>query len=390
MFRISTFQQILKGLPRSTFDRYVRRRQADKYCKRFGHWQHLVAMLYAQFSGASGLRALEHGFNSHRAHHAHLGADLIKRSTLADANENRATGVFHDTAAWLMGQASRKLRREGKEVMYLLDSTSLTLKGREFDRWTRDNRTRHTQGIKVHVLYDKNANAPAWHDFSAANVNDIERAADMPLQPGALYVFDKGYNDYNWWHCIHAAEARFVTRFKRNAGVKVEQTLDIPDDAVGTIVADELVGFRHKHPGGKRMNAYHGKLLRRVTVARPGKAPLVLATNDLRQSALQIAQCYKDRWGIELFFKWVKQHLEIKRFLGRSENAVRLQVLTALITYLLVALYRDKHQPEQSLWECLSHVCATLFQRPETEESYYRTRRREAAQLAELQGRLFP
>jgi len=346
-------------------------------------------MLYAQFSGATGLRSIESGFNSHKAHHHHLGARLIKRSTLADANENRATAVFHDTAAWLMGQVSRKLRQEGKELMYLLDSTSLTLKGREFDRWTRENRTRNTQGIKVHVLYDRNAGVPVWHDFSAANVNDIERATDVRLQAGALYVFDKGYNDYNWWHAIDQAQARFVTRFKCNAGVEVAQTLDVPVDVADTILADELVEFRHKRPGGKRVNEYHGKRLRRVTVARPGKKPLVLATNDLNSTALEIAQHYKSRWGIELFFKWVKQHLEIKQFLGRSENAVRIQVLTALIGYLLVSLYKHDHKPELSLWECLSHVRATLFQRAEIEESYYQKRRQEAAKFAEVQGCLF-
>jgi hypothetical protein len=367
----------------------IRQRDADKYCKRFGHRLHLVAMLYAQLSGATGLRSIESGFNSHKAHHHHLGADRIKRSTLADANENRATDVFRDTAAWLMGKVSRKLRQEGKELMYLLDSTSLTLKGREFERWTRENRTRNTQGIKVHVLYDYNAAVPVWHDFSAANVNDIERATEVPLQAGALYVFDKGYNDYNWWHAIDQTHARFVTRFKCNAGVEVVEALGVPVDVADTILADELVEFRHKRPGGKRINEYHGKCLRRVTVVRPGKKPLVLATNDLRSTALEIAQHYKARWGIELFFKWVKQHLEIKQFMGRSENAVHIQVLTALIGYLLVSLYKDNHKSELSLWECLSHVRATLFQRADLEESYYRKRRQDAARLAEVQGVLF-
>lgn len=389
MFRISTFERVLQGLPRSTFDKRVRTGNADKYCKRFGHWQHLVAMLYAQFSGATGLRSVVNGFNSHRAHHEHLRATPITRSTLADANEKRAATVFQDTAAWLMGQVSRKLRQEGNELMYLLDSTSITLKGREFERWTRESRTRNTQGIKVHVLYDVNAEAPAWHDFSAANVNDIQRAIDVPLQAKALYVFDKGYNDYNWWHDIDEAGARFVTRFKSNASVQVEQTLSIPADAADVVLNDELVRFRIKRPSGKRVNKYYGKALRRVTIARPGKAPLVLATNDLTSSASVIAQHYKARWGIELFFKWIKQHLEIKQFLGRCENAVRIQVLTALIGYLLVVLFRDKHKHELTLWECLCLIRATLFQRPDIEESYYKKRRREKEESLKVQGCLF-
>jgi IS4 transposase len=380
----------MKGLPRGLFEQLVKRRNADKYCKRFRHWDHLVAMLYAQLSEAAGLRALEAGFNSHVAHHYHLGTSSIKRSTLADANETRSDAVFSDTAAWLMGKVSRKLRQQSEELMYLLDSTSLTLKGREFDRWTLESRTRNTQGMKLHVLYDAQAGIPAWYDFSAANVNDVERAWAVPLEANALYVFDKGYNDYNLWNAIDKAGARFVTRFKRNANLQVEERLDIPSHAVGTVLDDEIVSFKNKRPGGGRINLYYGKNLRRVTVARPDKeSPIILATNDFESSALEIAQRYKERWGIELFFKWIKQHLKIKQFLGRSENAVRIQVLTALISYLLVALLRETNGLKQSLWDCLCLVRATLFQRPETEESTYRKRRREAQLMTEKQGCLF-
>jgi IS4 transposase len=380
----------MKGLPRGLFEQLVKRRNADKYCKRFRHWDHLVAMLYAQLSEAAGLRALEAGFNSHVAHHYHLGTSSIKRSTLADANETRSDAVFSDTAAWLMGKVSRKLRQQSEEFMYLLDSTSLTLKGREFDRWTLENRTRNTQGMKLHVLYDAHARIPAWYDFSAANVNDVERAWAVPLEANALYVFDKGYNDYNLWNAIDKAGARFVTRFKCNANLQVEERLDIPCHAVGTVLDDEIVSFKNKRPGGGRINLYYGKPLRRVTVARPDKeSPIVLATNDFKSSALEIAQRYKERWGIELFFKWIKQHLKIKQFLGRSENAVRIQVLTALISYLLVALFRETNGLKKSLWDCLCLVRATLFQRPETEESTYRRRRREKQLMTEKQGCLF-
>lgn len=391
MFRITTFQNLMKGLPRGTFDQLVKRRNADKYCKRFGHWDHLIAMLYAQLSGAIGLRPLETGFNSHHAHHYHLGTSPIRRSTLADANENRSDAVFSDTAAWLMGRVSRKLRQQSNELMFLLDSTSLTLKGREFDRWTTQHRTRNTQGMKLHVLYDARGEFPAWHSLSDPNVNDVERATAVPIEANALYVFDKGYNDYNWWNAIDEKGAWFVTRFKRNASIKVERALDIPEDARGVVLADEIVSFKNKRPGGSRINLYHGKNLRRVTVVRPDKdTPIVLATNDFTSSALQIAQRYKERWGIELFFKWIKQHLRIKQFLGRSENAVRIQILTALISYLLVALYKQTNGIKQSLWDCLCLVRASLFQRPESEDSAYRQRRQTAEIIAKTQGCLFP
>jgi putative transposase len=389
MFRITTFHELLKGLPRNSFDRLVRSRQADKYSKGFGHWNHLVAMLYGQLSGATGLRTLEAGFNSHASHHYHLATDAVRRTTLADANAKRSDAVFSATVTWLMEQVARSARQEVRELKYLLDSTSLTLKGREFDRWTLENRTCHTQGIKVHVLLNSATEAPEWSVFTPANVNDVVMARQLPLRAGALYVFDKGYCDYTWWHSIDKAGSRFVTRFKYNAGLRVLEQRDIPADATGVVLNDEVVQFKTLTPRGGCRNEY-AKPLRRVTVVRPDKAtPLVLATNDMTSSALEIAQHYRDRWGIELFFKWIKQNLKIKKFFGRSENAVRIQVLTALICYLLVILFKARHGLTQTLSECLAIIRATLFQRPNSEESRYKKERRRREELLNQQPSLF-
>lgn len=355
MYRISRFQELMKGLPRSVFDRMVEKHQADKYCKTFRSWDQLLAMVYGQLSGSSSLRQLETAFNSHIAHHYHLNTGCIKRSTLADANSKRKETVFADAAQFLMGQASRSIRQHANELLYLLDSTSITLKGPGFDAWTLNNRTRNTQGIKLHVLYAEQSQVPIWGDFSAANINDVEKAADLPLQQGAIYVFDKGYCDYNWWHRIDTAGALFVTRFKRNAALKEAQDLPIPEAATGIVLQDRIVRFKYKHQSGGRINQYH-KPLRCISIARKDKpTPLVLATNDLHSSALEIAQRYQERWDIELFFKWIKQHLKVKQFLGNTENAVRIQILTALISYLLIALYKQVHGLKQSLWS--AYVC---------------------------------
>lgn len=389
MFRITTFQELMKGLPRGAFDHIVKRHNGDKYSKQFGNWDHLVAMTYAQLSGTTGLRPLETAFNSHVAHHYHLGTGSIKRSTLADANSTRSDAVFADTVAWLMQKVSRPLRQQSKELLYLLDSTSVTLKGREFDRWTLSNKTRNTQGIKLHVLYAAQTQMPIWQSISAANVNDVEKTGEVPLQQGAMYVFDKGYCDYNWWHRIDTAGAQFVTRFKRNAGLRIEGERSIPAAAAGIVLQDQVVRFKYKHQGGKRINAYD-QPLRCITIARQDKpTPLVLATNDLTGDALAIARRYKERWDIELFFKWIKQHLKIKKFFGRTENAVRIQLLTALISYLLVALYKQTHALKQSLWECLCLIRATLFQRPDVNASLYRRRRQQMEQMARMQMGLF-
>lgn len=361
MSTILTFGAVLKGLPRKEFDRAVVRHRADKYCKHFTCWKHLVALVYAQLSGASSLRVLELSFNSHLQDHGALQAGVIHRTTLADANERRSTVVFDEMAAWLIGQVAGKAHREAKALTYLLDSTSFTLKGREFDNWTLADRTRNTQGIKLHVLLDLTTRAPQWYSFSAANVNDVDQAAFVPLEPGALYVFDKGYCNYNWWKQIDAAGASFVTRFKNNAALTTREERPIPAAEQGIVLGDEIVSFKRRRPSGKRINHYD-KPLRRVTVHRPDKATdLVLATNDLDSSASDIAQRYKERWTIELFFKWIKQHLKIKSFFGRSSNAVRLQLVTALIAYLLIVLYRQAQCMAHTLWESLSMICASLF-----------------------------
>lgn len=390
MFRISRFHDVLKALPRGVFDRLVAEQGADKHSKRFGSWDQLVAMVYGHLAGVSSLRELEASFNSQPAHHYHLGTGPIRRSTLAEANGRRNTQVFALAAQHLMAGVCRSLRREGKELLYLLDSTSITLKGPGFDEWTLANRTRRTQGLKVHVLYAEQAAAPVHCRFSAANVNDVDEGKALSIEAKATYVFDKGYCDYNWWASLEAQQARFVTRFKSNAALRLVAQREIPLADRGAILRDEEVRFAHRHPGGSRINRYTHSL-RRVVVDRPGhERPLILATNDFDSPALSIAERYRERWRIELFFKWIKQHLKIRRFLGRSENAVRIQILCALISYLLLSLYHGKTGAQQSLWMLLAEVRTTLFQRPGLETQCYRRRQERIREIRLRQGQLFP
>ena len=385
MFSISRFHALMNQVPRGVFERSVAAHAADKHCKGFGRWRHLQVMVYAQLAGADSLRTVAAGFNAHASHHYHLDAVAVKRSILADANRLTAPTVFAELAQTLMGCVQRTVRREVQPLLHLLDSTSITLKGRDFDDWTFDTRTNHTQGLKLHVMYATQQQAPCWHALTAANVNDVDVARTLQLEPGQRYVFDKGYCDYAWWHAIAQTNAIFVTRFKRNAAVRVERSLPIPLQDQETVLADEVVCFKYRHNRAGHTNPYTAPL-RRVVVARPEHAtPLELATNDLDTPA------YKARWGIELFFKWIKQHLKLKRFLGRSENAVKIQILTALIAYLLVALYRHRHAPKQSLWQCLATLRASLFQRPILEAHHRRAHRRRRQRLALLdeQSRLF-
>lgn len=389
MYSISRFRSLLNEVPRKVFTDQVQQCGSDRYSKGFDSWSHLVTMVYGHLSGAASLRMIEHSYNSQSQHHYHLGTGTIRRSTVADANAKRSPEPFMAVAQALMSQAHRKLRREGTQLLYLLDSTSITLKGRHFDAWTASNRTRNTQGVKLHMLYNKDTQAPAYHSITAANVNDVNEGQKLPIEAGAVYVFDKGYCDYNWWAQIDAKGAHFVTRFKRDAAAHVAETRPVPAEDAAHILSDEVVHFTHKNPGAKRKNRYT-KPLRRVTVARPDKAtPLILATNDLDSPATSIAQHYKDRWGVELFFKWIKQHLKIKQTFGCSENAVKIQILCALIAYLLLTLYRKTHGLTASLWAILGELRVTLFQRPHTENRAHRRRKQARIDLEKIQTELF-
>lgn len=388
MFRISQFQAVMKGFPRGRFDQIVQAHAANKHVKGFGAWDQLVAMVFAQCAGVTSLRTLEASFNQHPAQHYHLGTRRLRRSTLADANAKRPTAPLMQVARQLMASARRRVRRDCTPLLYLLDSTSLTLKGAGFDPWTSATATRHTQGMKVHVLYDAPGHVPCQIDLTAPNVNDIDHGRSLVIEAGATYVFDKGYCDYNWWRRIDAAKAWFVTRLKVNAGVQALQSRPIPAADRAIILADDLIRFRHRHPRAGHINRYDAPL-RRVTVARPDHArDLVLVTNDMHSPASAIAARYRDRWQIELFFKWIKQHLRLTRFLGRSENAVRTQVLTALITYLLVSLYKVAQGFHGSLWMLLATLRVSLFQRPATEAAVMR-RRQQRLSFGLRQGTLF-
>ena len=305
-FRINRFQAVFQHLPKQTFERIVAQHGADKHRKGFSCWHQLVAMVYAQLSNASSLRTLEAGFNSAVGSHYHLGARPVRRSTLAESLSKRDPEVFAQAARLLMGQAKRSLRRDSSELLYLLDSTSISLKGLGFDSWTSATRNSRTQGMKLHLLiaHDAQQSLPIAHSLSHANVNDVSEGTKLPIETGAIYVFDKGYCDYSWWHRMDQSGAIFVTRFKRNAALAHVQQL--PPSSDGSILNDELVRLNNRSLGGGRKNPYQ-QPLRRITVARAqGQAPLVLASNDLSSPAELIAQRYKERWAIELFFKWMK------------------------------------------------------------------------------------
>lgn len=386
MYSMTRFGELMKGLPRCRFERAVKDFGSDKHSKGFRSWDQLLAMLYAQYSGSRSLRELEAGFNTQAIHHYHLGSREIKRSTLADANNKRSCELFSYLCNQLFQQANRKLKRELKELLYLIDSTPIPLKGLGYDEWTIAHRNDRTQGLKVHMALASSGAVPVYQQITPPNVNDVEIGREIALEPGATYVFDKGYCDYNWWYQIEQQGALFVTRFKKNAGLEEVEQRMLPADEESLVLEDAIVRFKNRRPGGHRVNHYHGTSLRRVVIDRADKqTPLILATNDFERSAEEIGELYRQRWEIELFFKWLKQNLKIKKFLGHSENAVKVQIYTALIAYMLVQLYRQRNGIKESLYLCLVILRTGLFQRPDTERVVKERRRKRWHDINKIQ-----
>src|SRR5208282_5827554 len=327
----SVLHEVLKHIPWPEFERLVAHHQADKHVRRLTTKSQLVAMLYAQLSGAASLRELEAGLKSHEARLYHVGAGPVRRSTLSDANALRPAEIFADLFASMMKQAHRGLRRALADTTYLIDSTGLRLDERSA-HWARFSAG--VCGAKLHVIYDPDADQPIYAALGAANVNDITVAQAMPIEPGATYVFDLGYYDYRWWAELDDAGCRIVTRFKKNTPLRVLKELTVPKD--GAILSDRI-GFLPARQSNSRRNPFP-EAVREVRVMTDTGKVLRILSNDLDATAGEIADLYKRRWAIELFFRWIKQTLKISRFLGTTENAVGIQIAVALIAFLLLRL----------------------------------------------------
>ena len=332
-YRDSIFASLLKPISRRQFQASVAAQDADAYDKRFSSWDHLVTLIYAQLSSVTSLRGLTSTWNANAHHHYHLGSGRVARSTLADANHRRPPEVFAETFEALSGFADARLRSEGNKVVRLIDATPIPLE--TLCGWARSNG--RTRGMKMHVVYDPHADHPQRIAITASTVNDVEVGREQPLEAGATYVFDKAYCDYAWWTRIHEAGAVFVTRPKKNAPyavVKARRLRWIQTQGEGfTILADADVRLATQ---GK---AKLGCPMRRITVRRQEDGTILeVITNDRERPAVEIAALYKARWQIELLFRWLKQHLRLTRFIGRSENAIRLQILAAMIAFLLLRI----------------------------------------------------
>ena len=353
----SVLHDLLKRVPWADFDRLVGAHKADKHARRLSTKSQFIALLYGQLSGAASLREIVGGLESHAARLYHVGAQSVSRSTLADANARRPCAVFGELFAAMVGQAQRGLRRAIGETTYLIDSTGVRLSGAG-SAWARFSAK--ACGAKVHVIYDPGADRPIYAAVTAAKVNDITAAHAMPIEAGATYVFDLGYYDYRWWAKMDAAGCRIVTRFKSNTPLTVTAELTVPEDAAG--ILSDRIGLLPQRQARNRKNPF-GDPVREVRVRIETGKVLRILCNDLDAPAQEIADLYKRRWAIELFFRWIKQTLRIRHFLGTSENAVRIQIAVALIAFLLLRMAQTAHNVVQSPLAFARLVRANLMHR---------------------------
>ena len=337
----TVFRDILKLMPWRQFEALVEEHDADARVRRLPTKSQFAALLYGQLSGASGLREIVTALSSHGSRLYHLGATPVRRSTLSDANAQRPSAVFADLLALMMKQAHRGLRRKMAEAVYLLDATSVRLNQHSAD-WAQFSAG--VCGAKVHVIYDPDADRPIYAAVTTANVNDITAAHQMPIDPGATYVFDLGYYDYLWWATLDAAGCRIVTRFKSNTPLNVVKELAVTP---GSNILSDCIGFLPARQAKSRRNPMQDAV-REVRITTDTGKVLRILSNDLDASAEDIAGLYRRRWAIELFFRWVKQTLKITRFVGTSENAVRIQISVALIAFLLLRLAQAAQKAVQS------------------------------------------
>lgn len=354
-FTPSIFGKLIEPINRRRFQMIVDAHEGDAYDKSFKSWDHLMVLLYAQLSGAASLRSLEAGWNAHNQHHYHLGSGELRRSTLSDASRRRPNAVFAETFELLAGLLDRQVRRDGSALLRIIDSTPIPL-GKLCD-WAKFNG--RIRGLKMHIVYDPGSDCPRLLGITDANVNDAQIGRTAVIEPAATYVFDKAYCHYGWWTAIADAKAFLVTRPKSNMRLKVtaDRPLTTTQGDGFVVVEDQNVSLASK--GDSRLPIP----LRRVIVERQDGGTLELLSNDLERSAIEIAAIYKARWQIELLFRWIKQHLKIRTFLGNNDNAIRLQLLAALIAYVLLRIATHAHRIALPILRFTELVGQCLFDR---------------------------
>jgi transposase len=354
------FAQLMEFLPWKAFSRVVARYDGDTRVRTLSCAEQYRAMAFAQLTYRESLRDIEVCLSTQAAKLYHMGfREPVRRSTLADANEGRDWRIYADFAQRLIGQARRLYSDESLDVdltntVYALDSTTIDLCLSVFP-WADFRSTK--AAVKMHTLLDLRGNIPSFIHVSNGKLHDVH-ALDMLLpEAGAIYVMDRAYVDFGRLHRLHRSGAFFVTRAKSN--MKAHRVYSAASDRASGVIADQTIAL----DGPKTQQDYPDHL-RRIRFRDPdSQKSLIFLTNQTDQPALTICLLYKSRWQVELFFKWIKQHLRIKQFYGTSENAVKTQIWIAVSVYVLAAIVRKRLKLEVSLYTFMQVLSVSVFEK---------------------------
>ena len=361
------FAQLMDFLPWSTFNRYVARYGGDKGVRTLTCAEQFRVMAFAQLTYRESLRDIEVSLSAQASKLYHMGfREPIRRSTLADANETRDWRIFADFAQRLIVQARKLYLGEGfglelENTAYALDSTTIDLCLSLFP-WALFRTTK--SAVKMHTLLDLRGNIPTFIHISDGKLGDVNVLDVLVLEVGAIYVMDRGYLDFARLYVMHQAQAFFVTRAKSNT--KFRRVYSALVDRTTGVICDQTIALT-----GATSRKDYPEHLRRIRFKDPetGKT-LIFLTNNFALPAATICALYKSRWQVELFFKWIKQHLRIKKFYGTSENAVKSQIWIAVSVYVLVAIVKKRLNLDASLYTLLQIFSLTLFEKMPIQQAF--------------------
>jgi len=357
------FAQIVEFLPQRIFDKLVYQYGGNKYVKHFSCWNQLLCMLFGQLTNRDSLRDLIVAINAHNGKSYHLGfGKNVTRSNLAKANLNRDSKIFEEFAYHLIAIARKERANDDFKIngqVYAFDSTTIDLCLNVF-WWAKFRRNKG--GVKLHTLFDVNTQIPAFVHITPASVHDMNAMDYLFYEPEAYYIFDRGYVDYTRLYRITKHSASFIVRAKKNLQfIRMYSREHNKSSGVRCDQIGRLSGFYVS-------KEYPEKLRRIKFYDQETDRMFVFLTNNFELSAEQVAFLYKNRWQIELFFKWIKQHLKIKAFWGTSENAVRIQVYSAIIAYCLVAIVATKLKIDRPTYEILQVLGISLLDKTPVKE----------------------
>lgn len=361
------FAQIMEFVPWTSFGRIVARYGGDSGVRSLACTEQFRAMAFAQLTYRESLRDIETCLQANPSKLYGMGfRSPVRRSTLADANEGRDWRIWADLAALLIKRA-RKLYCldsfgiELSNTVYALDATTIDLCLSLFP-WAPFRSTK--AAVKLHTLLDLRGNIPAFIHISDGKTHEVSVLDMLAFEAGAFYVMDRGYVDFARLFALHQAGAFFVTRAKR--GMDAHRVYSMPTDRSTGIICDQRIAL-----DGFYASKRYPEQLRRIRFKDPesGKT-LIFLTNNTALPALTIAALYKSRWQVELFFKWIKQHLRIKRFIGNSENAVKTQIWCAVATYVLIAIVKKELQLDHSLYSLLQILSVSVFEKTPLDQAF--------------------